>query len=117
VAKGADDPAAARSLVEFAQAYVSDLDAFAGSGVGKDRTLARWVLVLAARLVQPKGAAKPFYAWVVEAARALGVAPDDLQKEITEPSWVPEAVKKAVRRAVKGKLARPAAPKKGKKAA
>ncbi len=103
LADGAASEEAGRQVAEFAKAYVEGIGAHPESDVGKDPQLARWVLEMASSFAQPKGWQKPFYAWVVEASRALGVAPDDIREAVLARDGIPDGARKGVA-AVKGQL-------------
>ncbi len=104
IARGAADTDGARLVTEFAKSYVASLPAHADTAIGKSPADALPVLVAACSLVHSKGAAKPLYAWLDEAARGLGIAPDDLQAAVLAQKWLPDAIRKTVEAAVKGPL-------------
>ena len=79
---GAESFAAARLLTELAKEVVAGIDGHPESDVSKDPALARWVLAAACSLPHSPGSRKQVYAWVNQAARRIGVAPDDLRKEV-----------------------------------
>jgi hypothetical protein len=96
VDSGADSTGAARVFSEFAKGYVAGLPAHPESGVGKTPALARWVLETACCFAPSKGAHKPFFTWVKEAAKAIGVERDDLRKATLGNKWITAATRKTV---------------------
>jgi len=101
LSRGVQDDEASRCLIEFAKSTIEGLAAHPDSTVGKARAEARWVLIPALRFHPPKGIAKPFFAWVLESCKALGVDKARLKAETLKPAWVPEKVRKAVGAALK----------------
>lgn len=102
--KGAASEDAGRCVAQFAKEYVSGIARHLQSDVGRDSTLARWALEMACSFAHSKGSQGPFYAWVVEASRGLGVAPDDIREAVLEQKGIPESARKGVADSVKGAL-------------
>jgi len=103
-ARGASAPDGARLVTEFAKAFVAGLAAQPDSGIAKSPDGALPLLVMACSFEHSKGAQKTFYAWIVEAARALEIAPDDVRKAVAAQDWISAATRKTVEAGVKGAL-------------
>lgn len=102
--RGAASTDGARLVTEFAKEFVASVGADPGSAVGRAPGSALPVLAAAASFAPSKGSVKALHSWLCEAARSLGVAPDDLRREVLSRDWVPEAVRTAVESEVKGGL-------------